>query len=114
MYIERPLQLFRAQQRTRLTQILSFGLSYKSFQLREFHSSPRCNTDGVYTALTEMRVKIPWIEALRKQKEVDENSGKKSSSTTSLFGQDLKPKRMADSYHRVVSCLLLQNFCHTD
>lgn len=59
-------------------------------------------TDGVYSALTEMRVKIPWVEVLKRKKE--EGSGKAQSPriSTELTGHDLTAKRMSDSYHRVV------------
>lgn len=47
-----------------------------------------------------MRVRTPWIQALREsQKEV----GTVSEKPVKLASRDLKAKRMADSFHRVVS-----------
>jgi len=62
---------------------------------RFLRSSKRLQTDGVYKALTEMRVRTPWIEALRKSKE----SGSQSAATPGdLVKPDLTPKKMSDSY----------------
>ncbi|MCJ1392228.1 hypothetical protein MMC18_005095 [Xylographa bjoerkii] len=48
-----------------------------------------------------MRVKTPYIEALRKQQE-DSHSTKESSEPSTSSDRDLSPKRMSDSYHKVV------------
>lgn len=67
---------------------------------RQFHRSPIRSTDGVYKALTEMRVRTPWVEALRNsQKE----AGKPTEPPASYSPPDMTPKKMSDSYHRVVS-----------
>lgn len=49
-----------------------------------------------------MRVRTPWIEALRKKQEEGIDPTKKSSTPAAPPDRDLTPKRMADSYHRVV------------
>ena len=67
-----------------------------------FHTTAIRNTDGVYTALTEMRVKTPWIEALRKQQEDGVDPRRKSDKPATPPDRDLTPKKMSDSFHRVV------------
>ena len=75
---------------------------HRKVQLRRLHrSSPRC-TDGVYKALTEMRVRIPFIEALRNQKTSQEASGSKLRGPATPSHRDMSPKSMSESYHRVV------------
>lgn len=69
---------------------------------RPLHNTPPRPTDGVYTALTEMRVKTPWIEALRKQREEGMDPTRRSSEPTTPSDRDLTPKKMSDSFHRVV------------
>lgn len=69
---------------------------------RPFSSCQVRSTDGVYPALTEMRVKIPWIEALTKKKEENDHKAKKPPISAEAIDRDLTPKRMSDSYHRVV------------
>ncbi|CAF9920726.1 MAG: hypothetical protein HETSPECPRED_004344 [Heterodermia speciosa] len=69
---------------------------------RELHKTAVRQTDGVYTALTEMRVKTPWIEALRKQQKDGIDPRKKSDQHATPSDRDLTPKKMSDSYHRVV------------
>ena len=70
--------------------------------LRRFHATPTCSTDGVFSGLTNMRVKTPWVEALRKQREEEFNPTKTSNTPTTPLDRDLKPKKMSDSFHRVV------------
>ncbi len=77
------------------------GLSLDSVY-RFFSSSQTRHTDGVYAALTEMRVKIPWIEALNRKKEESGSDGKIPSVADRASVRDLAPKRMSESYHRVV------------
>ena len=67
-----------------------------------FHSSKMWNTDGVYHELTSMRVKTPFLEALRRQREEGHDSRNVSDKPATPPGRDLSPKKMADSYHRVV------------
>ena len=49
-----------------------------------------------------MRVRTPWIEALRKKREEGIDPTKKSDTPTTPPDRDLKPKKMSDSFHRVV------------
>ena len=49
-----------------------------------------------------MRVKTPWIEALRKQRKEDADPTKESSTPPTPSTRDLTPKKMSDSFHRVV------------
>src|SRR3954462_9164706 len=64
---------------------------------RLFHTSQFKATDGVYKAITEMRIHTPWIEALRKSRE--ESAG----APTELVKPDLSPKKMSDSFVKFVS-----------
>jgi acyl-coenzyme A thioesterase 9 len=66
---------------------------------RSFHESVSCRTDGVYKKLTEMRVRTPWIEALRKSRETGSQSAAAASDPPK---PDLTPKRMADSHFSFV------------
>jgi len=50
----------------------------------------------VFRGLTDNRLPMPWIEALRQQQE-----GKMAVEDTDVE-RDLSPKRMSDSYHRAV------------
>ena len=67
--------------------------------LQPFHTSKVSSTDGVYQDLTNMRVRKPWVQALREQKETSTQLETTKSSTSN---RDLRPKKMSDSYHRVV------------
>lgn len=69
-----------------------------SLHARKLSSSTRLRTDGVYKALTEMRVRKPWIEAFR------ENQRKESGNQTQKQypKPDTTPKTMADSYVSLV------------
>ena len=50
-----------------------------------------------------MRVRTPWIEALRKKREEGVDPRKKSDISETPPDRDLKPKKMSDSFHRVVN-----------
>ncbi|KAL8785340.1 MAG: hypothetical protein Q9213_003405 [Squamulea squamosa] len=69
---------------------------------RQLHVSPRWQTDGVFKELNEMRVRTPWIEALSKKREGGIDTTQRSSIPATPSNRDLTPKRMSDSYHRVV------------
>ena len=73
---------------------------------RKLHKTTARQTDGVYTELTEMRVKTPWIEALRKQQKNGIDPTKKSDQPTTPPDRDLTSKKMSDSYHRVVCTIM--------
>lgn len=66
---------------------------------RCFHESAPSRTDGVYKQLTEMRVRTPWIEALRKSRETGSQSPAAASDPPK---PDLTPKSMADSHFNFV------------
>lgn len=71
-------------------------------QSRQFQTTSVCSTDGVYKALTEMRVKTPWIEALRTQRKQGSDPITTSDTSSKPPEHNLRPKKMSDSYHRVV------------
>lgn len=58
-------------------------------------------TDGVFRDLTAARVAIPWIKALKKIKS-EEVEVKPLSGPQVPANRNLSPKRMSDSYYRVV------------
>lgn len=68
--------------------------------MRFFHATTPSQTDGVFRGLTDERLPTPWIEAWRKQQEgkgmaVPEPDAKPQE-------RDMSPRKMSDSYHRVV------------
>lgn len=68
---------------------------------RTLHTSLPFRTDGVFRALTESRITVPWIDAFNKIKngEKPHNEDERSAEPRK---RDLTPKKMSDSYHRVV------------
>ncbi|KAF4631219.1 hypothetical protein G7Y89_g6915 [Cudoniella acicularis] len=68
-------------------------------QARAFSASSRCCTDGVYQELTAMRIRTPFIEAFRAQQN-EQDATQPSISTEKT--RDLTPKKMSDSYHKVI------------
>jgi hypothetical protein len=63
---------------------------------------PSC-TDGVYHELTAMRTRTPFIEALRQQQQESKLAPAASTNKTERHrDRDVSPKRMADSFHKVV------------
>ncbi|KAI2617845.1 Thioesterase/thiol ester dehydrase-isomerase [Hypoxylon sp. NC1633] len=65
---------------------------------RCLHGTATRHTDGVFRGLTDNRLSMPWIEAWRLQQE-----GKNVASDEARAQErDLTPKKMSDSYHRVV------------
>ena len=90
MLFQADYRLLRAMFRPRVFRIqrLPF-LSRRSFQI----SRPR-GTDGVYKQLTEMRVRTPWIEALRRSRETGTQSAAAAADPPKPH---LAPKSMADS-----------------
>jgi hypothetical protein len=63
---------------------------------RPFHTTQPQATDGVYKAITEMRIRTPWIEALQKSKEGSTGAPAESVKL------DLTPKKMSDSFVKFV------------
>jgi acyl-coenzyme A thioesterase 9 len=67
---------------------------------RGFAVVGRKSTDGVFRELTNARVAVPWVEALRKR---DAGEKDQVDGTNDAVGErELTPKRMRDSYHSVV------------
>ncbi|KIV91423.1 hypothetical protein PV10_05964 [Exophiala mesophila] len=66
---------------------------------RTFHTSPYRRTDGVYKELTEMRIRTPWIEALR---DAQNNKSSPTATAPPPAKVDLTPKKMSDSYVSLV------------
>ena len=71
-------------------------------QSRAFSACSRCRTDGVFRELTEMRTRVPFIEAFKKQQSETTKSRPVSAEKVE---RDLTPKTMSDSYTRIVSCV---------
>lgn len=67
-----------------------------------FSNSSRTQTDGVFRALTSERVAEPWVEAFRRQQVSGNSSQQQSSQPQTPKDRDLSPRKMSDSYHRVV------------
>jgi len=70
---------------------------------RNIHGTAVRQTDGVFSGLTDHRDRIPWIEAFKEQQR--EQAGKGSSSGNNAHQKverDMTPKKMSDSYHRVI------------
>ncbi|KAI1483231.1 Thioesterase/thiol ester dehydrase-isomerase [Daldinia eschscholtzii] len=65
---------------------------------RCLHGTASLRTDGVFRGLTDDRLPMPWIEAWRLQKEGKDIASDEAQSQE----RDLTPKKMSDSYHRVV------------
>ncbi|KAK4985351.1 hypothetical protein LTR50_006028 [Elasticomyces elasticus] len=76
--------------------------SASATSIRRFSATTRRPTDGVFRALTENRVQIPWIEALRKQQREDNDPTKPSGVPQIPKDRHLAPKKMSDSYHSVI------------
>lgn len=56
----------------------------------------------------------PWPEALRKQREHGIDLTKKSDTLATPFDRDLSPKKMSNSYHRVVGVVPINQENATD
>lgn len=66
-----------------------------------------------------MRVRTPWVEALKRQNEEASDPTKTSCTPTTPSDRDLTPKKMSDSFHRVVIPLaqdpwLLDNYLNAN
>lgn len=98
---------------------LYYATPLRSPPLRHFHATPAYTTDGVYRDLTNMRVRTPWVEALRKQREEGYDPTKTSNTPVTPSNRNLTPKKMSDSFHRVVIPLaqdpwLLDNYLNAN
>lgn len=69
---------------------------------RTFSISAADRTDGVFRALTEERVQMPWVEAFRKQQTDGKAAHEPSGKPETPADRDLSPRKMQDSYHSVV------------
>ncbi|KAF4976072.1 hypothetical protein FZEAL_7219 [Fusarium zealandicum] len=67
-------------------------------RVSQLHTTASSQTDGVFRGLTDTRPRMPWIEALRRQQNDEASQNPDGSSKE----RDLSPKKMSDSYHRVV------------
>ena len=63
------------------------------------HTSAYLWTDGVYKELANMRVRTPWIEALRLSRATGSQS---AAQPEDPITPDLTPKKMSDSYVSVI------------
>lgn len=70
--------------------------------IRTFSAGRPWQTDGVFRELTNQRVRVPWIEALRKQQAQNGQTAKSTGTQENVTKRDLTPRKMADSYHSVV------------
>lgn len=70
--------------------------------IRGLHISPQFSTDGVYKALTEMRIRTPFIEALKKKRQEGPDPTRSSEIPATPRDRDLTPKKMSESFTRVV------------
>jgi len=73
-----------------------------SISRNHFHTSASRPTDGVFRELTSMRVRTPWVEALRQQKTGGTGPVPPSGAPGVAKDRALIPKHMDDSYHAVV------------
>ncbi|GAB7330392.1 hypothetical protein MBLNU13_g02012t1 [Cladosporium sp. NU13] len=69
---------------------------------RQFATSATRSTDGVFRALTENRVRTPWIEALTKKQQEGKDPSRASGNPETPPDRDLSPRSMSDSYHSVI------------
>lgn len=71
---------------------------------RWFRTTVPRATDGVFRGLTDGRLPTPWIEAFRKQQQQQQHEAEQGTAARDALPQerDLSPRRMSDSYHRVV------------
>ena len=97
----KKIMAFTARCIPRLTASIRFAFRPRSLlQTRSFSVCSRCRTDGVFRELTEMRTRVPFIEAFKKHQE---EAIKSQPMSTVKVERDLNPKTMSDSYTRIVS-----------
>lgn len=72
---------------------------------RALSTARALRTDGVFHALTNHKISMPWIEALERSRARTASEGSGGQEQEHIGGgvKDMTPKRMADSYHSVVS-----------
>ncbi|KAF2085883.1 Thioesterase/thiol ester dehydrase-isomerase [Saccharata proteae CBS 121410] len=69
---------------------------------RTLHNTVARSTDGVFRELTEVRVRTPWVEALRQKQASGQDPTEASGKPQVPADRKLEPKRMSDSYHSVI------------
>ena len=69
---------------------------------RAFHCSASRRTDGVFKELTSMRVRTPWVEALRNQQAEGKQAVEPSGKPEVPKDRNMQAKHMDESYHSVV------------
>ncbi|KAI6082517.1 Thioesterase/thiol ester dehydrase-isomerase [Hypoxylon rubiginosum] len=77
---------------------LSKARFYGYYPRKCLHGTAVRRTDGVFAGLADNRLPMPWIEAWRLQQEKKNVASDESRPQE----RDLTPKKMSDSYHRVV------------
>ncbi|KAH7320578.1 HotDog domain-containing protein [Stachybotrys elegans] len=82
----------------RAKRVSQLPCSITKASVRAIHETSICRTDGVFRGLTDDRLPTPWIEAWRKQQQ-DKNT---MASEAKPQERDMSPRKMSDSYHRVV------------
>ncbi|CAK7272661.1 hypothetical protein SEPCBS119000_005242 [Sporothrix epigloea] len=65
---------------------------------RTFAVLSALRTDGVFRGLTDERLPVPWVEVLQRQRDAQNIE----LADTKESVHDLTPRKMRDSYHRVV------------
>ncbi|KAH7401579.1 HotDog domain-containing protein [Pyrenochaeta sp. MPI-SDFR-AT-0127] len=104
------MRLIARPARRLVSQVLRCNCAQSSFPVvsatalasRDLHSSTRQQTDGVFRELTSMRVRTPWVEALRRQQSEGKGPTQPSGAPEVPKHRNLAPKHMNDSYHSVV------------
>ncbi|KAI0007573.1 Thioesterase/thiol ester dehydrase-isomerase [Xylariaceae sp. FL0662B] len=76
----------------------AFRIGNVSRPSRWLHATASRRTDGVFHGLTDNRLPMPWIKALELQRQ-GKNMAEEEAPP---HGRDLTPKKMSESYHRVV------------
>lgn len=94
-----PLLLSRTP---RFSKSLSAVPSFSSIRLlqhpRTFAVSSVLRTDGVFRGLTDGRLPVPWIDVIQRQN----GSQPVGLADTNIKERDLTPRKMKESYHRVI------------
>ncbi|KAG8672383.1 hypothetical protein FPOAC1_005650 [Fusarium poae] len=76
----------------------SLSPALSGLRANTFHTTATSRTDGVFKGLADQRKPMPWIEAFNRLQE-----GKPAHNSDDIPKErDLTPRKMSDSYHRVV------------
>ncbi|KAF2101122.1 Thioesterase/thiol ester dehydrase-isomerase [Rhizodiscina lignyota] len=82
--------------------VLLWWIRHNQTLNRQFHTTVRRQTDGVFRELTAARVRTPWIEAFRRREQEGHDPSQPSGKPQVPKDRELLPKRMSDSYHSVI------------